>query len=542
MTEAKKRTSRVKRGKRPETKPYKSLEKLEVVYVPIDAISPNPYNPNRQSEHDFTLLCKSIAADGFCVEESTPVLCADLVWRPAGELRVGQELVAFDEDPPEVEHKHGRRFRTAAVTDNALFEDELYEVRTESGDVVRCNARHPWLVRRNTLAVKVTWVETADLRPTDVLLKLFEPWEVDRTYEGGWLAGFLDGEGCISAETTHNGSAMPVRLSVTQKPGAKALRMVGEMQRRCPSLEVSTVEWSKTHPERNWQDNVRVRVNDMASVMAILGSVRPQRLLDNAGRFWEERAICTRGSGQAIASVSKVGRGRLASLSTSTRTYIAAGFAVHNTQPVIVNRESKQIVDGEHRWRACRALQFDEIPIVLTDMTPEQMRISTLRHNRARGSENADLVIELFKELSELGATDVAVDELMLDPVELERLTQLDGDELARVDLGYDQSALGPDGQGLTDQDKATNVDTRSDERRARERKLAEVKEQEEARMGASDASVYRLQLIYTGEQAALVQRVLKRLQQADDVEPVPAAVRRLCAWAADRPELGDAT
>jgi ParB-like chromosome segregation protein Spo0J len=276
MTETKKRTSRVKRGKRPETKPYKSLEKLEVVYVPIDAISPNPYNPNRQSEHDFTLLCKSIAADGF-------------------------------------------------------------------------------------------------------------------------------------------------------------------------------------------------------------------------------------------------------------------------TQPIIVNRESKQIVDGEHRWRACRALQFDEIPIVLTDMTPEQMRISTLRHNRARGSENADLVIELFKELSELGATDVAVDELMLDPVELERLTQLDGDELARVDLGYDQSALGPDGNGLTDQDKATHVDTRSDERRARERKLAEVKEQEEARMGASDASVYRLQLIYTGEPAALVQRVLKRLQHADDVEPVPAAIRRLCAWAADRPELGDA-
>lgn len=202
------------------------------------------------------------------------------------------------------------------------------------------------------------------------------------------------------------------------------------------------------------------------------------------------------------------------------------------TQPVIVNKELMQIVDGEHRWRACKALNFDEVPVVFTDMTPEQMRLSTLRHNRARGSERSDLIVELFKELAELGATDFAVDELMLDPVELERLTALDGDELKGLDIQIDESTLGPNGKGLTEQDKAGHIDTTADERRAREAKLAEIKKAEEARMGGVDNTAYRLQLIFAGDPGQLVKRTLEALHHADDKEPTPAALLRLCRWA----------
>ena len=209
------------------------------------------------------------------------------------------------------------------------------------------------------------------------------------------------------------------------------------------------------------------------------------------------------------------------------RSIAADGF----TQPVIVNRTSNEIVDGEHRWRACSALGFEEIPVVLTDMTAEQMRISTLRHNRARGKENTDLVVELYKELNQMTNTDELLSELMLDPVELERMIQLDGDELARVSIDVTEDELGPDGHGLTDQDKALGIDTKADERRARERTLARVKEEEEARMGAGDNDVLRIQLIYTGEHAALIKRVIARLTHEGDKEPVPAAIKRLCEW-----------
>lgn len=206
------------------------------------------------------------------------------------------------------------------------------------------------------------------------------------------------------------------------------------------------------------------------------------------------------------------------------------------TKPVIVNRASRQIVDGEHRWRALRDPRsggpYDNTPVVFTDMTAEQMRISTLRHNRARGHEDADAVVELFKELQALGATDYVVEELMLDPVELTKLLELDGSELARAALSPTTDAeLGPEGTGLSELDQRMAIDTTSDERRAREVKLRELKKDEEARMGAADNDVYRLMLIYTGPEAETIKRVLHALAPEGEKEPMPAALLRLCRW-----------
>ena len=73
------------------------------------------------------------------------------------------------------------------------------------------------------------------------------------------------------------------------------------------------------------------------------------------------------------------------------------------TQPIVALREGNVIVDGEHRWRAARKLGMAEVPVVLVDMTLEQMRIATLRHNRARGSEDIELSTELLRDLRGLG-------------------------------------------------------------------------------------------------------------------------------------------
>jgi len=84
------------------------------------------------------------------------------------------------------------------------------------------------------------------------------------------------------------------------------------------------------------------------------------------------------------------------------------------TQPVLALRDGV-IIDGEHRWRAAQKLGFTEIPVVFVDMTPEQMRIATLRHNRARGTEDVELTSSLLRDLEKLGALEYAKDELMLD-------------------------------------------------------------------------------------------------------------------------------
>jgi hypothetical protein len=92
------------------------------------------------------------------------------------------------------------------------------------------------------------------------------------------------------------------------------------------------------------------------------------------------------------------------------------------TQPVVVLRDRREIVDGEHRWRAAKELGMPEIPVVFVDMDEAQMRLSTLRHNRARGSEDLDLTTSLFRDLRELGALDSAQDALGLDSSDLERI------------------------------------------------------------------------------------------------------------------------
>lgn len=108
------------------------------------------------------------------------------------------------------------------------------------------------------------------------------------------------------------------------------------------------------------------------------------------------------------------------------------------TQPIIVHAESKMIVDGEHRWRAARELGLPEVPVVFVDMSDEQMRVSTLRHNRARGSEDVDRGAQVLRDLRELGALDWAKDSLAINDKELEMLLE-DADAattLAAEDFG----------------------------------------------------------------------------------------------------------
>ena len=215
-------------------------------------------------------------------------------------------------------------------------------------------------------------------------------------------------------------------------------------------------------------------------------------------------------------------------------TLLCKSISTHGfTQPIIVQRETREIVDGEHRWRACKALGFAEVPCVLTDMTVAQMRISTLRLNRARGTEVADLAVDVVKSLRDMGALDFAVDELMLDPVEVRRILEdMPTSELPDLSTDITAGQLGVFGSGLTEFDSQYAVNTSGDKTRAKEHILAEARAAEERQMSAADKGVYRLGLCYTGAEGELVARVLRHLGSE---QSMPRAVYKLCAHFADR-------
>lgn len=194
------------------------------------------------------------------------------------------------------------------------------------------------------------------------------------------------------------------------------------------------------------------------------------------------------------------------------------------TQPVIVMREGNVIVDGEHRWRAARHLGYEQIPVVFVDMTPEQMRISTLRHNRARGSEDVDLVANVLRDLRDLGALDWAQDSLMLDDIEVQRLIEeipapeaLAGDEFGnawepttQLNDADGNSVLNVEGSTSTD-GKTTSAMTpaAADKLRETEKKIEAAKTEEERQSLKRESAIYRFTLVFSGQEGRLVKKVL---------------------------------
>lgn len=194
------------------------------------------------------------------------------------------------------------------------------------------------------------------------------------------------------------------------------------------------------------------------------------------------------------------------------------------TQPIIAQKDGT-IVDGEHRWRAAKALNYREIPVVYVDMSEEQMKISTLRHNRARGEEDIELSVEVLRDLQELGAIEWAQDSLMISDDELNKLLE---DIPTPEDLADEEfsEAWEPDvigsskyGFGEEAEEIVATVDGRAEQSaskrasidiRKREKKLKEARSAEEREMIRKESNIYRLALLFSGDEAKLVEEVLK--------------------------------
>ena len=92
------------------------------------------------------------------------------------------------------------------------------------------------------------------------------------------------------------------------------------------------------------------------------------------------------------------------------------------------------IVDGFHRYRIM--LEYRDIyerergmlPVSVIDKPIDQRMASTIRHNRARGSHDVDLMSNIVRELHELGRSDAWIcKHLGMDRDEILRLKQITG-------------------------------------------------------------------------------------------------------------------
>lgn len=100
------------------------------------------------------------------------------------------------------------------------------------------------------------------------------------------------------------------------------------------------------------------------------------------------------------------------------------------TQPVVANPETMEIIDGFHRWRLAstdrdiRRVSGALVPVVFTKPADQaSQKMSTIRHNRARGSHGIVAMGEIVRDIKESGIGDAEIrDRLGMEQEEIERL------------------------------------------------------------------------------------------------------------------------
>lgn len=108
------------------------------------------------------------------------------------------------------------------------------------------------------------------------------------------------------------------------------------------------------------------------------------------------------------------------------------------TMPIVCyydkERDIYTIVDGFHRYRIMLdypdiyAREGGKLPVSVIDKSIDNRMASTIRHNRARGAHDVDLMSNIIKELHELGRSDAWIStHLGMDRDEILRLKQVTG-------------------------------------------------------------------------------------------------------------------
>ena len=108
------------------------------------------------------------------------------------------------------------------------------------------------------------------------------------------------------------------------------------------------------------------------------------------------------------------------------------------TMPIVCyynkNDDMYEIVDGFHRYRIIKEHKdiYDResgcLPVSVIDKPIDERMASTIRHNRARGSHDIDLMSNIVAELHKTGRSDAwLAKHLGMDAEEITRLKQLTG-------------------------------------------------------------------------------------------------------------------
>ena len=136
------------------------------------------------------------------------------------------------------------------------------------------------------------------------------------------------------------------------------------------------------------------------------------------------------------------------------------------TMPIVCyyikEKDKYVIVDGFHRYRIM--LDYPDIgerekgmlPVSVINKSLDNRMASTIRHNRARGSHDVDLMSNIIKELHELGRSDTWISKhLGMDTDEILRLKQITGLASLFKDINFGEAWQPVEDEYYEEEDRA---------------------------------------------------------------------------------------
>jgi len=287
---------------------------------------------------------------GSCLTPDHKVLTAELEYVPLGEIMVGDKLVSFDE---EVVNKRSRRYKTGTVTNLKREVRDVVEVTLASGKQFKVTKDHRWLVKTGS---RYHWKTTDSLRKGTCIPRLFEEWQEDSSFDGGWITGMYDGEGSLSGRKTTGGTSLQLAISQNAGPVLDRLQYLldwygfpnGTLQatgRKCLQARL---------------------IGGTTKIAEFLGTFRPVRLLPKFKPEYLGRINSPDSNNDKVVSIIPIGEQEIVQIEIDAQTMIVEGYPHHNCYEHDEDYMSSQ---GNKHWRGFLMLHdvqdgaFDVMPV-----------------------------------------------------------------------------------------------------------------------------------------------------------------------------------
>lgn len=309
----------------------------------------DPHDPGGETKYGISKRC---------LPGDARVLTLDLRWVPLSSIRVGDVLMGFDEIPERRGKLNIRRFRPAIVEAISKVRVPASKIVTDRRTLIASND-HLWLRRWGKKRI-FEWCPTSQLLEprgkwtngvTVRIATLCNPWEKDNSYEAGYLAGLLDGEGHVHRSV----------VGFTQRENEALVEAL-----RC--AEALGLSFKKETKRAGVSSYRLVSNGEPYHYLSVLGRLGAKRLLAKAARQLLGRNVAsTRARHDVVVAVEPVGTQELIAITTSTRTLIVEGLLSHNSYPSLdianLTREDAIAIYRRDWWERYRMGEIQDADV-----------------------------------------------------------------------------------------------------------------------------------------------------------------------------------